>query len=287
VKTLYYTTAFILAAYGAQAGNLVTSGLDDPHVNAPALPFSWDGGYAGLSYGQSQHKRTYTRDVAGVAFEQTEEPWETHSYSCNRGPDTNSHLRDKCDLTGLTHATELASLSSASQPWNTARDQTVRYTSSYDGLWLGADESIAFTLPEYVEPQARDGRWGFVAYETLRGVTVTEEAVTSYSQQEYTISESDQGFGGFAGYRNQWGFTPLVVGAEFNFIQTEDHGTFTQIGAQAGFAVGQVLPYVEVGADHHAGGTDIALGNVLLGVRTWASHNGDGSGNQVRVGWMF
>jgi hypothetical protein len=256
------------------AGNLVTTGLDDPHVTPPATSttaFSWSGPYAGVSYGQSSHTRTYEH--------REEEPWEKHAYRCDRGT---GHFGFKCDVTGLTHAPEFGTLNNINRPWSNARDETVRYNNGYDGLWMGADQSFAFTLPSYVAPVARDSRWAQIGYEHMSGVNVT--------QWTETVTESDTTLGGFVGYRHQFQTLPFVVGAEFNAMTTDSHGDFTQIGLQAGFAAGRVLPYVEAGADHYAGGVDVALGRqgrLLVGVRTWEAHDGDDKGTQLRVGWNF
>jgi len=53
--------AFAFLATTVQAGNLVTTGLDDPHVTPPArVTTDWSGPYVGLSYGQTTSTTTTT-----------------------------------------------------------------------------------------------------------------------------------------------------------------------------------------------------------------------------------
>lgn len=282
------TTLAIALPFSASAGNLVTEGLDDPVVAPPTQrAFSWGGAYTGLSYGQSRHVRTYDRKWDEFIVHREETPWEEHSYSCNRGQ---GHYGFKCDVTGLTHAPEFGELDNVKNPWSNAADRTVRYGGDYDGLWMGADQTFAFTLPSYVDPVVRSGKWAQIEYEYLTGVDVNEWVETITHTEQATLVEDDTTFGGFVGYRHQFQKVPLVVGLEANYMTTSDHGEFAQIGAQVGFAAGRVLPYIEAGIDHYAGGVDIALGahgQVLFGVRTWEAYDGGDSGTQVRVGWRF
>lgn len=311
------TAAAILLPAMASAGGLTPENppwMEPPVYVPPQASFSWGGAYAGLSYGRSSHRNTYTRSWEETehfreetpwereVIDREEIPWERHDYSCNRGPNNNNHSRFKCDITGLTHSPELAALDSINSPWNNARNQDIRYRSGYDGLWMGASDSFAFTLPSYVAPVTRGSKFGSVAYafsegvdviETTRietGVDVREWSETTQYSEDYTVTESDTTYGGFVGYRHQFQSVPFVVGAEANFMTTDNNGDFAQFGLQAGFAMDRVLPYIEVGADHYAGGVDIALGqqgNLLIGVRTWESHDGDDSGQMIRVGWQF
>lgn len=288
--TILAAVAALWACAPAYAGNLVTTGLDDPHVTPPASSttgFSWSGPYAGVSYGQSTHVREYTRTWDEVIDHREETPWEKHAYQCDRGQ---GHFGFKCDVTGLTHAPEFGSLDNVNSPWRNAAGETVRYSSGYDGLWMGANETFAFTLPSYVAPRDRGSQWAQLGYEHLTGVDVREWSETIAHSEQVTVTEGDTTLGGFVGYRHQFQAFPLVIGAELNAMTTDNHGSFTQAGLQAGFAAGRVLPYVEIGADHYAGGVDVALGQqgrLLVGLRTWEANDGADKGTQLRVGWNF
>lgn len=339
-KTLIAAIAMVALSLPANAGGLTEANppwMEPPVYVPPGAVFSWGGPYAGASVGQSTHRRTYTRewdeivnyreekpwerevtDTKEVPWEREvidreEIPWEKHAYECTRG--TGSHTGRKCDITGLTHAPEFGLLDFRNNPWNgNGKNKDWRYTNGYDGLWMGASEAFAFTLPSFIAPKNRPSSWGQIGYEYLSGVDVIETTrietgvdiveftrietgvdVHEWSEtithtEEYTVTETDTTYGGFVGYRHQFQKMPLVVGLEANFMTTSGNGDFAQLGAQVGFAAGRVLPYAEVGIDHYAGGVDIALGqtgNVLVGFRTWESHDGNDSGQMVRVGWKF
>lgn len=286
--TILAACAALYSCGSASAGNLVTIGLEDPRVTPPPrTAFSWSGPYAGVSYGQSSHRRDYTRNWTETIDHREETPWEEHSYQCNRGE---GHFGFKCDVSGLTGALEFEGLDHINSPWNNARDQTVRYSSGYDGLWMGANETFTFTLPSHISPVNRGNQWAQIDYTHLTGVDVNEWVETIACSESYSVVESDTTLGGFIGYRYQFQTVPFVVGAELNATTTSDHGSFTQVGLQAGLAMGRVLPYVEIGADHYAGGADVAMGRqgrLLVGLRTWESRDGNDSGQQLRIGWNF
>ena len=314
----------ITLAFPAFAGNPST-GLSDPVVIAPTNPtFSWSGPYAGLTYGQSNHKRQYTRtwdetrtyytkegfETVTPRVEEVERreeiPYDEHRYTCTRG---SGHFGYKCDVSGFTLSPEFNDLDTVNRPWREAEDQTVRYENGYSGLWMGADETYTFTMPLPIDPIMRSNDWAQISYEMVSGVNVVEYTelveyddiaygtrlvehteVVATHVETYTVNEGDTTLGAFVGYRHQFDAVPFVLGAEFNYMDTDDHGSFEQLGVQAGFAAGRVLPFVEVGYDHYAGGVDVALGKngrVLLGVRTWETHDGDDSGNMIRLGWAF
>jgi hypothetical protein len=288
MRKLLFSTTLICLGTAGYAGSIDPPWMEPP-VTVPTTPaFSWSGPYAGLSYGKSSHRRTYEKTWDEVITYREETDWEKHAYQCNRGK---GHFGFKCDVTGLTHAPEFGALDNVNNPWsNNAKDETVRYDNGYDGLWMGADETFGFTLPSYVEPVTRGERWAQIGYEYLTGVDVNEWSETIVHTEQVTVNEDDSTFGGFIGYRHQFSKMPVVVGVEANYMATGDHGDFAQVGAQLGFAAGRVLPYVEIGVDHYAGGADVALGSqgrLLIGLRAWETHDGRDGGQMLRIGWNF
>lgn len=262
--------------------------MEPPVIEPPA--FSWTGAYAGGSVGTSTHMNSYTREWSETEYFREETPWELHEFWCNRGKANNNHSRFKCDITGLTHSPELSGIVVGNNPWNNARDQDVRYTSGYDGLWLGESESFAFTLPAYVEPVDRGKNFGSVSYEYSSGVDVAEWTETTQYSEDYTVFEDDVTYGVVAGYRYQFGTAPFVVGLEANAFTTEGNGDFFQIGAQGGLALDRLLTFFEVGQDHYAGGADLAFGDYgqyRVGFRSWEANDGSDSGQMIRATYAF
>lgn len=312
MKRIFIMAAMLVAlATGASAQKLGTPGTYDPPVinmNPPAEApptFSWTGWGIGVSVGQSQHTREYTRQETREWEEEivhiTEEEWEEHKYWCEKGF-ASAHFGPKCDVTGLTHAPEFDPLVFANSPWNNNRDETVRYNNGYDGLWMGDDDVFYFTLPEYVDPSDRGDKWAQIGYEYLSGVTITEwTEIVEYSETfdvTYKETHNDITIGAVANYRYQFEGTPFVVGGEINVFKARDMDeTFTQIGLQGGVAVDRNLTFGEVGIEHFAVGNDYAFGregNVILGVRYWADDSNsaergdfDDSGTQVRAIFKF
>jgi hypothetical protein len=272
----YAIIASLMMTTSVHAGNLVTVGLDDPEVIPPAR-FSWGGVYGGLTYGQSQHTREYTRTWE----EDITREREIHNYNCTRGKE--KHFGRKCNVTGFTDAEELQALDNVNRPWQNAADQDVRYQSGYDGLWMGSSEVFSFSLPDQrsISNQPRWAQMNYLGFDTVVDVIGTE----SFSET-YEVTHNDTTLGGFIGYRHEIS-QYVVLGVEANAFQAMDLGEdFYQIEAQAGISLGRVLPFVGIGPDHFSVGTDIAItDNVLIGIRHWDAD--EDSGTQVRIGWMF
>lgn len=284
-------------ALSANAGNPTNAGLVDPVVTPPSATFSWTGPYAGVSYGKSQHTRTYEREMVrhwdeDILHRDVEE-WEEHYYRC---VGKEGHFGRKCKVGGFEDAKEIQSLDLVNNPWRNSPQSTVRYDAGYGpAVWLGGQSTLDFTLPDQRDLPLASGKWAqleYLGYEQFENVTEWTETIQhseTYTEQ-YEVTHNDTTIGGFVGYRMALWDTPVIGGVEANYFRAQDLGDeFAQVEAQVGVSLGRVLPYVAAGTNGlKVVGTDIALGRkgrLLVGLRHW-EQNAD-RGTQLRVGWKF
>ena len=270
MKHILLSTAATMFATTASAGGLGPPIIMEPPILTPPSQFSWSGGYGGLSYGQSNHTRDYTRNIT--------EDRDIHNYQCDRG--TKPHLMYKCDVGNFVDAAELAALDNVFRPWNNARDQDVRYNNGYEGFWMGASETFSFSVGDQRDLGPNQKGWAQVSY--LGYDTVTEIV----GSEQYSTTTQDTTVGGFVGYNFEV-YGPLFAGVEANFFQAQDlDETFAQIEGRGCLATGRVLSCVGAGDDLLTITADLAItDNLIVGARQWQSD--DDEGTQIRIGWKF
>lgn len=313
-KILMATAVATIVGTTAMAGGLTTV-WDDPVVTPPAVIPTWTGVYGGLSYGHTSAKRTWTEEVPVFAEQFAETPVyeeqfeEEYDEGVCKSPGVGaSHSAYKCRFNGTgafapevwAESREIQALNNVNSPWNDPNyrrsaiggpsedaRRPVRYsTNSYDGIWMNAFD-YAFT-------------YNYRMVSTGMVQTGTEQVSQGIQQVgtetiEHSVSSSSNNFGGFLGYRHDFG--RFVPGIEATIA--EDMKT---LEASAGFDLDRALAYAFVGGGHYDDkigsgsgtvygvGTDIKLGDRwLVGVKYTAGDFDDIDTNTTtfRVGIQF
>lgn len=213
MKSFMMTTALALVASAASAGNLVTAGLDDPHVTPRIVALSFDGAYGGVMAGSQQTTTTYSEHTGYLR-------------ECSRGQ---GKWGGKCtvSLDDWNNSPELLALGEPvdGHPSNAGDlSENFRYDAGYPGVWV-ADEPIQFTSLSDADVLSNYGN-----------NTVIGDVFTVLTSEEKTTT-----FGAYGGYR--FAVTDMIyAGGELGYIRGDgEDDALTTLEGTASIAAGNTL----------------------------------------------